>query len=127
MKTVREVRTMQKGKITFVNTLILCVLVVAGVVVFKYAVSRIDQKQIKKEIFDEMGVFRGPQLTQDKFEAIVAKALAKRALEPLETSFEINAKGLISFYYQYEQTVNYILFKRTEIVEVEDEMENYGG
>jgi hypothetical protein len=126
-QAIREETQMQKGKMTVVNTLVVCVLVVAGAMLFKYAVSRIDQKQIKKEIFDEMGVFRGPQLTQAKFESIVAKALAKRSLEPAETSFEISGKGIVSFYYQYEQTVDYFLFKRTEIVEVDDVMENYGG
>ncbi len=118
---------MQKGKITVINTLVFCVLVFLGMMVFKYTAARIDQKQIKKEIFDEMGVFRGPQLTPARIEAIVTKALAKRSLEPLEVFAEISDKGIISFYYEYEMTVDYILFKRTETIEVEDTMENYGG
>lgn len=118
---------MQKGKITIANIIIICILVLAGVMTFKYVTSQIDQKQIKKEIYDEMGVFRGPQLTQARFEAIVTRALEKKSLEPLEMSFEISAKGIIHFYYQYENTVDYLLFKRSELVEVEDDMENYGG
>lgn len=118
---------MQKGKLTISNSIVLGILLLAGVMAFKYVSSQIDQKQIKKEIFDEMGVFRGPQLTQAKFEAIVTKALAKRSLEPLEMFFEISEKAIVSFYYQYEITVNYLLFKRIETIEVEDEMENYGG
>jgi uncharacterized protein YneF (UPF0154 family) len=118
---------MQKGKMTIMNIIVFCVLVLAGVMAFKYFASEIDKKQIKKEIFDEMGVFRGPQLTDDKIREIIGQVLNKRSLHPLEVSSEFKSNGRIHFSYKYEIIVNYLLFKRNEIVAVEDEIENYGG
>lgn len=118
---------MQKGKITIMNIIVFCILVLAAIMAFKYLANGIDKKQIKKEIFDEMGVFRGPQLTEAKIEEIVNMVLNKRSLQPLEVFSEFKSNGKIFFSYKYEISVNYVLFKRIEIVTVEDEMENFGG
>jgi hypothetical protein len=117
----------QNGKMTVMSLIVFCVLVLGGVMAFKYIVNGIDNKQIKKEIFDEMGVFRGLQLTDAKIREIVGQALNKRSLQPLEVYTEFKSNGKIYFSYKYEVTINYILFKHVEIVEVEDEMDNYGG
>jgi outer membrane protein assembly factor BamA len=118
---------MQKGKITIMNVIVFCVIVLAGLMAVKYFAKGIDQKQIKKEVFDTMGVLRGSQLTDAKIREIVAEVLNRRSLEPLEIYTEFKSNNTIHFSYKYEVTVNYILFKRNEIVTVEDEIENYGG
>ena len=118
---------MKQGKITLMNMIVFCILVLAGVMVFKHAAGAVDKKQIKKEIYDEMGIFRGQALTEEKVAQIVTDILAKRGIEPLDISYQIDEKNKIHYYYKYELVINYILFKRSEIVEVEGEIENYGG
>jgi hypothetical protein len=118
---------MQKGKITISNLIFFGILILAALLAVKYFGSGIEKKQIKKEIFDEMGVFRGSQLTDAKIREIVDQILKKRSLQPLEVYSEFKSNGRIEFSYKYEITTDYILFKHKEIVEVVDEMENYGG
>lgn len=118
---------MQKGKITIKDTIVFCILALAALMAFKYFANGIEKKQIKKEIFDEMGVFRGPQLTEAKISEIIGQVLNKRSLQPLESFSEFKSNGKIYFYYKYQIIVNYFFFKSNEIVTVEDEMENYGG
>jgi hypothetical protein len=118
---------LKQGKITLMNMIVFCILVLAGVMALKHAAGAIDKKQIKKEIYDEMGIFRGAALTEGKVEQIITDILAKRGIEPLDISYELDDKQKIHYYYKYELTINYLLFKRSEIVEVEGEMENYGG
>lgn len=118
---------MKKGKITVMNMVVFCILVIAGVMAFKHVAGAVDKKQIKKEIFDEMGIFRGTALTEEKIREIVIAVLAKRSLQPIDIYADFDEKGKISYYYKYKLTINYILFKRSEEVEVDGEMENYGG
>jgi hypothetical protein len=118
---------MKQGKITVMSMVVFCILVVAAMMVFKYAAGSIDKKQIKKEVFDEMGIFRGQNLNEEKFRSIVIGALAKRSIEPIDMYFQLDDKGIIQYSFKYEITINYILFKRSEIIEVMEQMENYGG
>jgi uncharacterized protein YneF (UPF0154 family) len=117
---------MQKGKITFFNVILLSIMTFAAFLAFKYIASSIDKKQIRKEIFDEIGIVRGRNLTEEKIREIITQVLSKRSLQPLEVFSEIKSNGMVSFSYRYEVTVNYLVFKHKEIVAVEDEMENYG-
>ena len=118
---------MKQGKITIMNMIVFCILVLAGLMAVKHIAAGVDKKQIKKEIFDEMGLFRGSALTDEKISDIVTAVLAKRSLEPIDVYSEFSEKGKIYYYYKYELIINYLLFKRKEIVEVEGDMENYGG
>ena len=118
---------MQKGKVTVTSIIVFCILVLVGIMVFKHVVGNIDKKQIKKEVFDEVGIFRGAQLSDAKVREIIAQVLEKRSLQPLEVFAEIDSRGMVYYSFKYELMINYILFKRSEIVEVEGEMENYGG
>jgi hypothetical protein len=122
-----EEMNMQKGKITILNVIVFCIMVVAAIMAFKYFASGIDKKQIKKEIFDEIGTFRGTELNETKVREIIGKVLNKRSLQPLEVFSEFKSNGKISFFYKYEISIDYLLFKSNEIVEVEGEMDNYGG
>jgi hypothetical protein len=124
---MEEQMNMQKGKITITNLIFFCIVVFAGFMAFKYIANGIEKKQIKKEVFDGIGVFRGSHLTDAKIKEIIGEVLGKRALEPLEVYDEFKSNGMVYFYYKYEITVNYLLFKRKEIIEVEEDMENYGG
>jgi hypothetical protein len=117
----------QQGKITILNVIVFCIMVLAALMAIKYLAKGIDQKQIKKEIFDTMGVFRGTQLTDAKIREIIGQVLSSRSLQPLEINIEFKSNAKIYFSYKYEVSVNYILFKRNEIVVIEDEMENFGG
>lgn len=128
MKKIKEEEMdMQKGKMTIMSVIAFCILVLGGLMAFKFFANGIDNKQIKKEIFDEMGVLRGSQLTDAKIREIVGQVLNKRSLQPLEINSEFKSNGKIYFSYRYEVTINYVLFKHKELVAVEDEMDNYGG
>ena len=118
---------MQRGKITVISLVVFCILALAALMAVRYFGSSIEKKQIKKEIFDEMGIFRGSQLTDDKIREIVDMILKKRSLQALEVYSEFKSGGKVEFSYSYELTTDYILFKRTEVVEVNDAMDNYGG
>jgi hypothetical protein len=118
---------MQKGKMTIMSIIVFCILVLAAIMAFKYLANGVEKKQIKKEIFDEMGVFRGTQLTDAKIREIVGQVLNKRSLIPLDIFSEFKGNGKIYYFYKYEISIDYLLFKQNEIVEVEGEMENYGG
>jgi dissimilatory sulfite reductase (desulfoviridin) alpha/beta subunit len=118
---------MQKGKITIMSVIVFCILVLGAMMAYKYLANAIDNKQIKKEIHDEIGVIRGYQLTEARIEETVGKVLNKRSLQPLEVFSEFKSNGKIHFSYKYEVSINYILFKHIEKVEVEEEMDNYGG
>ncbi|HSQ36071.1 MAG TPA: hypothetical protein VLQ89_08785, partial [Candidatus Binatia bacterium] len=85
------------------------ILVFVALMVFKYVIGNIDKKQIKKEVFDEVGIFRGSGLTDAKIREIIVQVLNKRSLEPLELFAEINSKGMVYYFFKYELTINYIL------------------
>ena len=118
---------LQKGKITFLSVIVFCILAMAALMAFKFIANGIDKKQIKKEIFDTIGTFRGSGLTDAKIREIVGQVLNKRSLQPLEVFSEFKSNGKIYFSYNYEVTINYLLFKHKEIVAIEGEMDNYGG
>jgi hypothetical protein len=118
---------LKQGKITIMSMIAFCILVLAAAMAFNHVAGAVDKKQIKKEIYDGMGTLRGTALTEEKTREIVIQVLGKRSLKPLEIYAEIDDKAIIHFSYKYELTINYILFKRIEIVEVADKMENYGG
>jgi hypothetical protein len=118
---------MQKGKITLLSLMVFCILVLAAFMAFKYIANGIDKKQIKKEVYDTIGVYRGSRLTDAKVREVIGQVLNKRSLQPSEIFFEFIGKGRIYYYFKYEVSINYLIFKRNEIVEVEGEMDNYGG
>lgn len=118
---------MQKGKITIMNVIVFGILVLAVIIAIRFIAKGIDQKQIKKEVFDTIGVVRGSTLTDAQVREIITEVLEKKSLQPLEISVEFKSNNKVHYSYKYEMTVNYILFKHSEIVAVEDEMENYGG
>jgi hypothetical protein len=118
----------QKGKVTFLSVIAFCILVMAALIAFKYFANSIEKKQIHKEVVDTLGVTRNEDITDAKVKAIIEKILKQKSLEPLEVYAEVDRrKGKIHFSFKYEISTNYLLFKRNEIVEIEDEIDMYVG
>gem|GEM_PF-694461 len=117
----------QRGKITFMNLVVFLILVLGGFMAFKYIATGIEKKQIKKEVFDTLGSIRGGEMESSQIQAAIERLLEKKKIEILEVYAELDKnKGMIYFYYKYKINTNYLLFRRSEIIEVEDEMASYG-
>ncbi len=55
------------------------------------------------------------------------RVLQKKKIEILEVYVDLDkSKGMIYFSYKYKIDTNYLLFKKSEIIEVADEMASYG-
>lgn len=118
----------QRGKITFMNLIIFLILVFGGYMAFKYIASGIEKKQIKKEVFDTLGSTRGGEADEAKIIAVIESILEKNKVEILDVAAEVDrSKAMIYYNFKYKLETNYMLFKRSEIIEVIDEMPNYGG
>ncbi|MFH2108315.1 MAG: hypothetical protein ABII93_06580 [Chrysiogenia bacterium] len=117
----------QRGKITFMNLVVFLILVLGGFMAFKYIATGIEKKQIKKEVFDSLGGMRGGETDSAELTAVVERILEKKKIEIIEVYAELDKnKGMIYFYYKYKIDTNYLLFRNSEIIEVEDEMASYG-
>ncbi len=117
----------QRGKITFMNLVVFLILVLGGFMAFKYIATGIEKKQIKKEVFDSLGSVRGGETDNAELTAVIERILEKKQIEPIEVFAQLDKnKGMIYFYYKYKINTNYLLFRRSEIIEVEDEMASYG-
>ena len=118
----------QRGKITFMNLIVFVILVFGGFMAFKYIASGIEKKQIKKEVFDTLGSTRGADPDDAKIMATIESILEKKKVEILEVSADVDkSKSMIYYSFKYKLETNYVLFKHSEIIEVMDEMPNYGG
>jgi len=117
----------QRGKITFMNLIVFLILVLIGFMAFKYIATGIEKKQIKKEVFDALGSTRGGDTDNAELTAVIERILDKKQIEPIEVYAELDKnKDMIYFYYKYKIDTNYLLFRRSEIIEVEDKMASYG-
>jgi len=117
----------QRGKITFMDLIVFLILVLGGFMAFKFIATAIEKKQIKKEVFDSLGSMRGGEMESSRIQAAIERLLEKKKIEILEVYAELdNNKGMIYFSYKYKIDTNYLLFRRSEIIEVVDEMASYG-
>ena len=118
----------QRGKITFMSLIVFLILVFGGFMVFKFIVAGIEKKQIKMEVFDTLGSMRGGDADNSQIMATIERILEKKKVEILEVSADVDkTKGIIYYSFKYKIDTDYGLFKRSEIVEVIDEIPNYGG
>jgi hypothetical protein len=118
----------QKGKITFLGMIVFLIMALAAFMAFKYIVGSIDKKQIRIEVIDSLGSIRGAQLTDALVRETIERILNEKSVKPMEIYSDLGrSKGKIYFLFKYEMSINYLLFKHNEIVEVEDEIDNYGG
>jgi hypothetical protein len=111
----------QSGKMTFMSLIALLVLATAGYMAFKYIGSGMEKKQIKKEVFDTLGGSRG---AADMTTAI-EQVLQRKKIEVLALSSELDARNVFHYRFQYKLETDYLLFKKSEVVEVVDQIENY--
>jgi hypothetical protein len=118
----------ERGKITFMNLLVFVILVFGGFMAFKYIATGVEKKQIKIEVFDTLGSTRGGDPENSQIVATIERVLEKKKVEILEVAADLDrSKSIIYYSFKYRIVTNYVLFKRSEIIEVVDEIANYGG
>jgi predicted DNA-binding protein with PD1-like motif len=105
----------------------LLILVIGGFMAFKYIGTSMEKKQIKKEIFDTVGTVRGGELGNAEVAEIIENILKRSDIEILELSTDVNrSTNVIHYHLKYRIETDYLLFKKSEIVEVNEQIENYG-
>lgn len=117
----------QSGKMTFLSLIAVAILVVGGYMAFKYISNNFQKKQIKKEVFDTLGSTRGGEKENAELVAIIEGILEKNNVEILEVAAELDrSTAMIRYSFSYRVEINYLLFRRSEIVDVVGEIANYG-
>jgi hypothetical protein len=117
----------QSGKMTFMSLIALAILVLGGFMAFKYIGTNLEKRQIKKDVFNAIGDVRGHEFTSEELQGIIGGVLKKKGVEILEmNAFLDKSRQIIHYSFQYRIEADYFLFKRSEIVLVEDEIANYG-
>jgi hypothetical protein len=115
----------QRGKMTFMSLIVLAILVLGGFMAFKFIGTNLEKKQIKKDVFNSIGEVRGRDFTSEELQGIIEGVLSKKGVEVLELNAELE-KSMIRYSFKYKIETDYFLFKRSEIVAVEDEVPNFG-
>jgi hypothetical protein len=110
---------------TFMSLIAMTILVIGGYMAFQFIGSNLEKKQIKKEVFDTLGSTRGGDRENAALVAVIEEILLKREIEILEIAAELE-RGVIHYSFSYRMVTNYLFFKRTEVIEVVDQIENYG-
>jgi hypothetical protein len=116
----------QRGKMTIWSLVATVILVAVAFMGFKYIGTSLEKKQIKKEVFDTLGTTRGGDRTDADIEQVIEDILTRRGLEILELSAHLDAGNVIRYTFSYRIVTNYLVFKKSEVVEVNDQIENYG-
>lgn len=117
----------QRGKMTFMSLIALVILVLGGFMAFKFIGTNLEKKQIKKDVFNAIGEVRGHDFTDAELQGIVEGILVKKGVEILELNASLDkGRALINYSFKYRIETDYWLFKRSEIVEVADQIENFG-
>ena len=111
----------QRGKMTFMSLIALVILVLGGFMAFKY-----HRHQPGKEADQEGGLRRhrrGPRPRfhrRQELQGIIEGVLQKKGVEILELIAELDkGKAMIHYSFKYKIDTDYLLFKRSEIVEVD--------
>ncbi len=116
----------QAGKMTLMSLIAVAILAAGGFMAFKYVGSNLERKQIKKEVFDTLGIARASDRDEASLAKVIEGVLAKHQIEILDVGVELS-QSIIRYRFSYQQEVNYLFFKRVEVIEVADEMDAYGG
>lgn len=114
----------QQGKTTFMSLIMLAVLVLVGFWAFKYLAGGWEKKQIKKEVFDTLGTIRGGMRTEAELLKAIEDVMAKKDVELLELGGELGPT-VFRYSFTYRMVTDYLLFKKTETVRVDDQIENF--
>ncbi|MCU0275717.1 MAG: hypothetical protein MUF02_02485 [Acidobacteria bacterium] len=115
----------QLGKMTLWSLIATLLLALAGFMAFKYIGSNLEKKQIKKEVYDTLGIARSGDKTNADFVAVIEEILAKKGVEILSVTADTE-RGVIRYSFSYRIETDYFLFKRSETIEVMGEIESYG-
>ena len=117
----------QQGKMTFLSLIAVVILVLGGYMAFKFIGTNLENRQIKKDVFNAIGEVRGHDFTDAELQGIIEKILLRHGVEILELDASLDkGKSIIHYSFKYKVVTDYWLFKRSEIVEVIDQIENYG-
>jgi hypothetical protein len=117
----------QRGKMTFMSLIAMAILLVGGFMAFKYIGSGLEKKQIKKEVFDTLGSTRGGDKDDAELVALIEEVLKKRQIEILDVAATLDrSNSVIRYSFSYRIEVDYLFFRRSETVEVIDQIENFG-
>ncbi len=115
----------QSGKMTFMSLIAIAILAIGGYMAFQYIGSNLEKKQIKKEIFDTLGSTRGGDRDDAALMAVIEEILLKHDIEILEIAARLEG-GVIRYSFSYRMVTNFLFFKRDEVIDVVDQIENYG-
>jgi hypothetical protein len=115
----------QSGKMTFMSLIAILVMAVAGYMAFKYIGSGMEKKQVKKEVFDTLGTVRGGSRGAADMTEAIEGVLQRKKIEVLEMGSELDSRNVFHYRFTYKLVTDYLLFKKSEIVEVVDQIENY--
>jgi hypothetical protein len=117
----------QRGKMTFMSLIAMAILIVGGFMAFKYIGSNLEKKQIKKEVFDTLGSTRGGDKDDAELVGLIEEVLKKRQIEVLDVAATLDrGNSVIRYSFSYRIVIDYLFFRRSEIVEVIDQIENFG-
>lgn len=117
----------QSGKMTFMSLIALVILVLGGFMAFKFIGTNLEKKQIKKDVFNAIGDVRGRDFADAELQGIIEEILVKKGVEILELGASLDkGRAIIHYSFKYRIETDYLLFKHSEIVEIVDQIENYG-
>jgi len=117
----------QRGKMTIMSLIAFVILAYGAFVALKFIASSVEKKQIKKEVFDTLGSTRGGDRESADIQELIQSILEKKKVEIVEVYAEVDRnKSIIHYSFKYRIAIDYLLFKHAEIVEVTDQIENYG-
>lgn len=143
------------GGIKFSTILMLVVVFYAGFVLVKVVSANIMRGQIRADIIDQMGYYRGPDFTIEAGEKVITEILKKHGVLDLEYDNEYydddyvyseaekksdnpedykghginislnDKKSMINFHLRYKYTNDFIFFKTVKVYDVEGELQNF--
>ncbi len=117
----------QSGKSTLFNLILFVVVCYGGYATFKYLEAGSTKKQIKKDVYDTLGVIRGSELTPEKAREAILKVMTSHNVDRDSGTAQVEVSaGKITYEIAYSLTVDYLLFKKVEQVNVRTTMDNYG-
>ena len=119
------------GKITFGGFILLLLIAYGGFVAVKLIGAKYMQSQIENEVFDEMGLLRGPGFTSEKGEQAIIDILLKhksvifdKRQDVIEVTID-RKKGRIKYRFEYKIESDLILFKKIRPVKGSKEIRSY--
>lgn len=121
----------QQGKINFTGLIMLLIIVYAGYAAVKLIVSNASETQIRKEVIDMLGTMRGADFSESEAVTAIKDILLDHSVvfdeeDEQAVSVSLNkTKGTITFYYTYDEEINFLFFKKKKTVKVKEGLKSY--